>query len=83
MAATSSHQHFQSVPKEAVMDFWDTFHGPNAGYVLEMYERYRRDPGSVDDVTRRFVESLQPPADGNGAAPVPVAAAPGRFISPE
>ena len=22
------------------MNFWDNFHGSNAGYVLELYERY-------------------------------------------
>jgi len=26
----------------------DQFHGLNAGYVLELYERYRQDPASVD-----------------------------------
>jgi 2-oxoglutarate dehydrogenase E1 component len=65
------------------MDFWETFHGPNAGYVLELYERYRRDPGSVDDATQRFFESWQPPSDGNRAVPPAVAAAPELALSPE
>ncbi len=30
----------------------DTFYGPNAGYVLELYERYLNDPQSVDPATR-------------------------------
>src|SRR5215467_10591343 len=30
----------------------DTFNGPNAGYVLEQYERYQQDPSSVDPTTR-------------------------------
>ncbi len=28
------------------------FHGPNAGYALELYENYQRDPDSVDAETR-------------------------------
>ncbi len=32
------------------------FYGPNAGYVLELYERYQRDPASVDPETRAFFE---------------------------
>ena len=28
------------------------FHGPNAGYVLDLYDRYRQDPASVDPETR-------------------------------
>ncbi|MDT8306052.1 MAG: thiamine pyrophosphate-dependent enzyme, partial [Anaerolineae bacterium] len=59
------------------MDFWETFHGPNAGYVLELYERYRRDPSSVDEATRRFFETWQPPGDGNGATTAAMPAAPG------
>lgn len=65
------------------MDFWETFHGPNAGYVLELYERYRHDPTSVDEATRRFFESWQPPADGNGATAQAIATTPGGATSPE
>jgi 2-oxoglutarate dehydrogenase E1 component len=83
MATNSSDQHKKAIPEEAVMDFWETFHGPNAGYVLELYERYQRDPGSADDATRRFFESWQPPVDGDGAAAAAVTAAPGVVISPE
>ena len=28
------------------------FHGPNAGYLMELYERYEADPASVDEATR-------------------------------
>ncbi len=48
------------------------FHGPNAGYVLELYERYRQDPKSVDAATRTYFEDWQPIAPEshvNGAAP--------------
>lgn len=58
------------------MTTWDAFYGPNAGYALELYERYRRDPNSVDEATRAFFAGLTPPAeaaspgpDGAGAAP--------------
>ena len=30
------------------MSDFSPFHGPNAGYVLELYERYQQDPQSVD-----------------------------------
>jgi 2-oxoglutarate dehydrogenase E1 component len=35
----------------------DEFTGINAGYVAELYDRYRRDPHSVDPDTRRVFES--------------------------
>jgi 2-oxoglutarate dehydrogenase E1 component len=45
------------------------FYGPNLGYVLELYERYREDPGSVDERTRSFFENWSPPDPGaNGQA---------------
>src|SRR5438045_18808 len=46
-----------------------TFYGPNAGYVLELYERYLQDPASVDAATRAIFDTWsleKPPA----AAPV-------------
>ncbi|HEU0164956.1 MAG TPA: 2-oxoglutarate dehydrogenase E1 component, partial [Thermomicrobiales bacterium] len=36
------------------------FYGPNAGYVLELYDRYVADPTSVDADTRQFFESFSP-----------------------
>lgn len=36
------------------------FHGPNAGYVIELYERYRDDPQSVDESTRRLFAQWTP-----------------------
>src|SRR6266704_3115190 len=35
----------------------DTFYGPNAGYVLELYERYLQNPASVDAATRAIFDS--------------------------
>src|SRR4029077_10473135 len=45
------------------------FHGPNAGYVLELYDRYRADPQSVDAETRAFFQQWAPPAEPTPAAP--------------
>ncbi len=36
------------------------FYGPNAGYVLELYERFRQDPSSVDEQTRAIFQSWAP-----------------------
>jgi 2-oxoglutarate dehydrogenase E1 component len=43
------------------MDVWNAFHGPNAGYLIELYERYRADPQSVDEATRAFFAEWNPP----------------------
>ena len=40
----------------------DQFAGVNAGYVLELYERFRQDPESVDPATRQAFESWTPPS---------------------
>jgi len=45
------------------MGFWREFHGPNAGFVLELYDRYRRNPESVDAATRAFFARFTPPGD--------------------
>ena len=39
------------------MSDYPLFHGPNAGYALELLERYRADPTSVDAETRAFFDS--------------------------
>jgi 2-oxoglutarate dehydrogenase E1 component len=46
------------------MNFWREFHGPNAGYIQELYTQYRQNPESVDAVTRRYFEQQGPPPDG-------------------
>src|SRR5207248_9374872 len=43
------------------MDIWRDIHGVNAGYLEELYERYRRDPNSVDAGTRALFEQSPPP----------------------
>ncbi len=63
----------------------EEFYGPNAGYVLDLYERYQQNPDAVDPVTRDAFQSWNPvalppaPRNGNGthangAAPAPQAA---------
>ncbi len=37
------------------------FHGPNAGYVLDLFERYTRDPQSVDEKWRAYFTEFTPP----------------------
>jgi 2-oxoglutarate dehydrogenase E1 component len=45
------------------MNYWREFHGPNAGYIEELYNRYRQNPESVDAATRRYFEQAGPPPD--------------------
>lgn len=49
----------------------DSFYGPNAGYVLELYERYRQDPASVDPDTRAIFEHWTPPSLETSSSPAP------------
>lgn len=52
------------------------FYGPNAAYVLDLYERFRQDPGSVDPATRAYFERHPPVELLEGAeAPPPVPSA--------
>jgi 2-oxoglutarate dehydrogenase E1 component len=44
------------------------FYGPNAGYVLELYERYLQAPDSFDAKTRQFFAVWSPYAPTNGTA---------------
>ena len=41
---------------EEMKPLWSDFHGPNAAYVQELYDRYRENPNSVDASTREFFE---------------------------
>src|SRR5438876_656514 len=59
------------------MDIWRDIQGVNAGYLEELYERYRRDPNSVDAGTRAIFEQSPPPAVAA------VEASPGRDRRPE
>jgi len=57
------------------MNDFSAFHGPNAGYVLELYDHYRADPQSVDAETRAFFQQWSPPAEH--APPMPESAGSG------
>ncbi|MGH2614209.1 MAG: 2-oxoglutarate dehydrogenase E1 component, partial [Thermomicrobiales bacterium] len=58
------------------------FYGPNAGYVLDLYDRYREDPNGVDPDTRAMfdgldsaeIETLTTARPRSGAPPVATAA---------
>jgi len=56
------------------MPSWREFTGLNRGYVLELYEKYRQDPSSVDASARELFEQWTPPAEDTGevAAGLPV-----------
>src|SRR6187549_1538495 len=43
------------------MPAWGDVTGLNRGYVLELYEKFRRDPASVDAATRELFEQWTPP----------------------
>lgn len=54
------------------------FYGPNAGYVLELYENYLADPASVGPEWQHYFVDFQPapPASNGVVVAAPVAAAP-------
>ena len=59
------------------------FGGVNAGYVLELYERYRQNPESVDPATREAFESWTPTELDTLAGPKgPALPAPGDVTTP-
>src|SRR5580658_5195013 len=41
----------------------EQFHGPNAGYVIDLYDRYLANPESVDPETRATFEKWRPDGD--------------------
>jgi 2-oxoglutarate dehydrogenase E1 component len=51
------------------MAAWQGFTDLNLGYVLELYERFRADPRSVDPASRAIFEQFTPPVE-ESAAPV-------------
>lgn len=53
------------------MNIWEEFHGPNAGYALELYERYRQNPHSVDPITKAYFDRWTPIVDGRPLSMVP------------
>jgi 2-oxoglutarate dehydrogenase E1 component len=45
------------------MDAWQEFTGPNIAYLLDLYERFRADPTSVDETTRTYFAAHPPPSE--------------------
>jgi 2-oxoglutarate dehydrogenase E1 component len=62
-----------SEAKGTEMDIWREFAGPNLGYVLDLYDRYRADPASVPPDVRAFFEQNPPPQTAEGE-PLPALA---------
>ncbi|HEX9839979.1 MAG TPA: 2-oxoglutarate dehydrogenase E1 component [Anaerolineales bacterium] len=56
------------------------FHGPNLGYILELYERYRDNPNAVDEATRKLFEGWSP-AGTESALPASRKEAPSNQLS--
>ena len=54
-----------------IMNGWQDFEGVNQGFVLELYDRYRQDPRSVDPDTRAVFDRWTPPS---AEAPPPAGA---------
>ncbi|HWE62511.1 MAG TPA: 2-oxoglutarate dehydrogenase E1 component [Chloroflexota bacterium] len=48
------------------MDDLQAFYGPNAGYVLDLYDKYVQDPASVDAGARAFFAQLSQPGGPDG-----------------
>jgi 2-oxoglutarate dehydrogenase E1 component len=59
---------------------WGEFTGLNRGYVLELYEKFRRDPASVDAETRELFARWAPPADDDGPPPAAPGPSDGRTL---
>ena len=43
---------------------WESFYGPNAGYLMDLYEQYLNDPKALDPVTRAVFEEMGAPPLG-------------------
>ena len=65
------------------MDDLSAFYGPNAGYVLDLYDRYRRDPQSVDPETQRLFEGWSPPGEGEAPSTREPAQVPTTSAAPD
>jgi 2-oxoglutarate dehydrogenase E1 component len=48
---------------------WKDFQGVNAAFALELYDKFRTDPASVDEETRAFFKHFTPPAPGAVVGP--------------
>jgi len=54
-----------SIHDERKLSPWQSYYGPNLGYVQEQYERFLEDPSSVNDEDRELFERWgAPPSEG-------------------
>ncbi len=61
------------------MDLGELFHGPNAGAAQELYEKYRRDPSSVDARSAALFAELERQGGLDFEGPSPAAPAAGNI----
>jgi 2-oxoglutarate dehydrogenase E1 component len=54
------------------MTNWQGVTGVNRAYMLELYDRYLKDPNAVDADTRAHFATWTPPAEADATAPAPV-----------
>ena len=59
------------------------YYGPNAGYVLDLYERYQQNPDTVDAATRAAFADWTPSAEAPAAHPPPAPVSPASALSRE
>ena len=60
------------------MDVKQLFYGPNAGFALELYERYLADPTSVDEQTARLFAYVDPASLNEATSAAAVVSAPAQ-----
>jgi 2-oxoglutarate dehydrogenase E1 component len=63
-------------PGQHDMSDLDAFHGPNAGYVLDLYDRYLQDAESVGSEWRQYFQQFQPALPSTNGAARTISAAP-------
>jgi 2-oxoglutarate dehydrogenase E1 component len=57
---TAEYEYIGTIHEGTLMYNLELFYGPNAGYVLDLYERYKQDPASVDEATRAVFAKWTP-----------------------
>ena len=62
------------------MSGWNDFQGVNAGYLAELYEKYRRDPTSVDADARAFFEKNPEPRNLGTPEPASGTSEPAKLL---
>ena len=51
------------------MNELDQFHGPNAAYFIELFDRWQQDPNSVDPASRILLETYTPTDNSHNVEP--------------